>query len=142
MGPVLFADTYFFIARLWPRDAHHARAIAWGDYLLRTRRAVLTTEAVLWELLNAFAARKTRGLAYEAYRAIHADPSIEVIPAGDGSEARAVQLYADHHDKDWGITDCLSFVVMRQRGVAEPLTADKHFTQAGFTALLLHDPPP
>jgi uncharacterized protein len=102
---------------------------------------VLTTEAVLWELLNAFAARKTRGLAYEVYREIHADPSIEVTHAGEGSEARAIQLYADHHDKDWGITDCFSFVVMQQRGLAEALTADKHFTQADFTALLLHDSP-
>lgn len=140
MGPVLFADTYFFIARLWPRDQHHARAVAWEQYLLRNQLKVVTTEAVLWEILNALSHRRTRRLALDAYRAIHADPSIEVIGFDSAPTTDAIELYRDRDDKDWGITDCLSFAVMGQRGIAEALTADNHFTQAGFTGLLLQDP--
>jgi predicted nucleic acid-binding protein len=47
-----------------------------------------------------------------------------------------VELYAERPDKDWSLTDCISFVVMRHQGVTQALTGDHHFEQAGFTALL------
>src|SRR5437899_12166806 len=40
-------------------------------------------------------------------------------------------------DKEWGLTDCISFALMKQEGIAEALTADAHFRQAGCKALLL-----
>ena len=39
-------------------------------------------------------------------------------------------------DKEWGLIDCVSFVVMEYRGITEALTSDAHFEQAGFQALL------
>ena len=45
-------------------------------------------------------------------------------------------LYCRRPDKDWSLTDCVSFVVMQQRGLREAFTADRHFEQAGFVALL------
>jgi predicted nucleic acid-binding protein len=39
-------------------------------------------------------------------------------------------------DKEWGLTDCISFVVMQEQGLTDALTADHHFEQAGFTILL------
>jgi len=47
-----------------------------------------------------------------------------------------VELYAERPDKGWSLTDCISFVVMRQQGITQALTGDHHFEQAGFTALL------
>jgi predicted nucleic acid-binding protein len=35
-------------------------------------------------------------------------------------------------DKEWGLTDCISFVMMQERGLTTVLTVDKHFEQAGF----------
>ena len=49
---------------------------------------------------------------------------------------RGVALYAERPDKDWSLTDCISFVVMRTMDITEALTGDRHFEQAGFTALL------
>ena len=45
-------------------------------------------------------------------------------------------LYKIHRDKDWGLVDCISFVVMRPAGIQEALTFDQHFVQAGFRALM------
>jgi predicted nucleic acid-binding protein len=52
---------------------------------------------------------------------------------------RAFALYSAHRDKEWGLTDCVSFVVMREKGIADALTSDRHFVQAGFRALMRPD---
>ena len=48
----------------------------------------------------------------------------------------AIELYNNRPDKSWSLTDCTSFILMRSRGITQALTADRHFEQAGFTALL------
>lgn len=48
-------------------------------------------------------------------------------------------LYRARPDKDWSLTDCISFVLMKEQGIIEALSADAHFRQAGFTALLLKE---
>ena len=48
----------------------------------------------------------------------------------------ALALYDDRPDKRWGMTDCISFVVMRQRDLTVAVTADEHFAQAGFRTLM------
>jgi predicted nucleic acid-binding protein len=45
-------------------------------------------------------------------------------------------LYHLRPDKQWSLTDCISFLVMSEEGITEALTADHHFEQAGFVALL------
>jgi predicted nucleic acid-binding protein len=52
---------------------------------------------------------------------------------------RAVTLYAARIDKEWGVTDCISFVVMQERGLTAALTTDVHFQQAGFRVLLVEE---
>ena len=59
-----------------------------------------------------------------------------IIPADATLYQAGVDLYGQRSDKDWSLTDCISFVVMRQRGIVEALTGDHHFEQAGLIALL------
>jgi hypothetical protein len=49
---------------------------------------------------------------------------------------RGLDLFAGRSDKNWSLTDCISFVVMQDEGLTEALTGDSHFEQAGFKALL------
>ncbi len=49
---------------------------------------------------------------------------------------RGRELYRGRPDKEWSLTDCISFVVMRDEHLTEALTADRHFEQAGFKPLL------
>jgi predicted nucleic acid-binding protein len=49
---------------------------------------------------------------------------------------QAFAEYKKNQDKEWGLIDCVSFVVMRQEGIQQALTFDHHFEQAGFQALL------
>src|ERR1035441_7148382 len=70
------------------------------------------------------------------YRHIQLSPAIRVVPASRALLEEAIALYAARPDKDWPLTDCVSFVVMRDEGITQALTGDQHFEQAGFTALL------
>jgi uncharacterized protein len=45
-------------------------------------------------------------------------------------------FFSTRPDKEWSLTDCISFVVMNERGIGDALTNDHHFEQAGFQILL------
>ena len=62
-----------------------------------------------------------------------ADTVVGHVPA---AYQAGFDLFANRPDKDWSLTDCISFGVMTERGLTEALTADRHFEQAGFRAVL------
>ncbi len=67
---------------------------------------------------------------------LRASPRATIVPLGSQLLERGMQLMGERQDKDWSLTDCISFVVMKKHGIHDALTTDKHFEQAGFTALL------
>jgi predicted nucleic acid-binding protein len=128
-----FVDAGYWIALVNVRDEFHARARALASAL---RGPLVTTDAVLLEVGDALARLATRRFAVTLLQEIDAAHGIEVIPLNRSLYHRAFDLYAARLDKEWGLTDCISFVVMRDRGIPEALAADRHFVQAGFRALL------
>lgn len=138
---IRFADTSFWIAISQKSDQYHRRASAWSSYLTQENAFILTTEAVLWEWMNALANSATRRSTAEGYRRCHQDMQIEVVPFDVEMIAASARFYEARNDKDWSLTDCLSFLVMEQRRIPRALTTDHHFRQAGFESVLLEDPP-
>jgi hypothetical protein len=129
----VFADAFFYVALINRHDAFHARA---ADYARTYRGSVVTTEWVLAEVADALAASLTRRRVRTAFDQLSADPDTRIVGASSELFARGLELYDKRPDKEWSLTDCISFVVMKDQGIAEALTGDHHFTQAGFTALL------
>lgn len=127
-----FADTFFFLALLSDKDRAHGRAVE----ARASGRPIVTTEFVLLELGDHLCDRLNRRLFVELCSALHADPSVKVLPIRGDLFRRGYDLYANRPDKDWSLTDCISFVVMADRGISDALTGDHHFEQAGFRALL------
>ena len=64
------------------------------------------------------------------------DSLVTIVPADKRLYDSGIALYRDRPDKAWSLTDCISFVVMKERGISEALTGDHHFEQAGFVPLL------
>ena len=135
-----FADTAFWIAISSRRDQYHSQAAAWHQSVVRSASRIVTTEAVLWEWLNALSDASTRTIAVEGYHRVHADKGIEVVPFQPELTDAAIGLYRTRADKNWSLTDCLSFVVMERRTLTDALTTDRHFEQAGFKAKMLDHP--
>jgi predicted nucleic acid-binding protein len=138
---VLFADAVYWIAMTRRREQLRARSVQWKRWLDDYQGRLVTTEAIFWEWLNLLAAPVTRAQAAAGYRLCHADARVEVVPFAPARIQTAFELYQTRADKGWSLTDCLSFVVMRERRLTSALTSDHHFVQAGFRALLLEEPP-
>jgi hypothetical protein len=67
---------------------------------------------------------------------IEADSAVRVVAVDDGLFRERLDLFRQRPDKDWSLTDCISFVLMQRERMTQALTADHHFQQAGFVALL------
>jgi predicted nucleic acid-binding protein len=131
--PPIFLDTGYLLAVLNTRDKYHDRAVAVAATL---EPPFLTTEAVLVEVGNALSRLSTRKLGITALRTLRSDSEISLVPVGHNLFERGVELYSTRPDKEWGLTDCISFVVMRDSKLTEVVTTDHHFEQAGFHNLL------
>lgn len=129
----LFADTFYYLALLNRDDAAHDSAREFARTLTGSK---VTTAWVLTEIGDALAKPKQRGLFVGLLKRLRSDPTLTIIAASDELFGRGFDLYASRPDKGWSLTDCISFVVMREHGLTEALTADRHFSQAGFRALL------
>ncbi len=132
-----FADTVYWQALLDVRDGLHEAARVLAIKLKSDRVRIVTSEMVLTELLNALAKSELgRRLATDLVRSLNADANVEVVPNAECPFAPAFEFYARRPDKQWGHTDCSSFIIMQNRGIYYALTHDHHFTQAGFSILL------
>jgi uncharacterized protein len=129
----LFADTFFFFAFLNADDGAHREAAAFFDAF---DGELVTTEWVLIELADGLAGTADRQIFVDFHRALRDDPAVKCIPASDGLFSAGIGLYAARPDKEWSLTDCISFVVMQREGLTDVLTGDHHFEQAGFRILL------
>ena len=133
----VFLDTSFIIALENRDDPLHQRAKELDRKLLAAGCPLMLHWGILLEIGDGYAriGRRTKALALLA-KFTHED-GYRVCPITEALFEQALVLYQDRPDKDWGLTDCVSFTLMRQEGVTEALSADAHFRQAGFMPILL-----
>jgi predicted nucleic acid-binding protein len=134
--PEVFLDTAFALALANPNDVLHGRTTILADQLEAAHTRLITTRAILLEIGNSLAKLRYRAASVQLLQSLETDPNVEIIPLSDDLYERAFQLYQQRPDKEWSLTDCISFVVMQDRGLTHALTPDKHFQQAGHRALL------
>ncbi len=132
----IFLDTAYAIAVITPSDDFHVQAVSLAYKLKAAGTRLITTQAILLEIGNAFSKHRYRQNTIDLLDSLEADPNIKIIQISKSLYLQAFQLFKERSDKEWGLTDCVSFVVMQQRRITQALTADKHFEQAGFQALL------
>lgn len=129
----IFADSYFFFALLNPSDSAHAKAM---DFCRQNHGPLATTAWVLTELADGLAVTPRRQAFRRLLDDFEANRANLIVPANVETFEKGVDLYDTRPDKQWSLTDCISFVVMKEEEIDDALTGDHHFEQAGFRALL------
>jgi uncharacterized protein len=128
----LFADTFYFVALLNSRDAAHIKAVQFDA----SERSLVTTAWVLTEVGNASSSPENRQAFLRLLDMLRSSPDVIILGPNQELFERGLELYRRRPDKEGSVTDCISFESMRDAGITEALTCDRHFEQAGFRALL------
>jgi predicted nucleic acid-binding protein len=139
MPETVFWDTAAFVALGNAGDELHQAAVEVSQELAQNQAHVLTTDAVLTEVANAFSRVAWRPIAWRLIEAMQQSVTIQVatiVYVDVDLWQRGWQLYRARADKNWGLTDCISFAVMTDYGIQRVFTYDHHFEQAGFVRLL------
>ena len=128
----IFVDTSFVIALINANDQYHNQAQALSYRF--DKSSLVTTDAVLLEIGNALA-KDFREEAIETIRVFRTARNTKIVEISASLFEKGFETFQKYDDKDWGLVDCISFVVMWEAGVVEALTFDSDFNQAGFTIL-------
>jgi uncharacterized protein len=128
-----FADTYYWLALANRKDAGHQRA---SEFARNYSGQTVTTEWVLTEVVDGLSPTRHRHLVQRLRQLWATDQNLTIVAASHDLFEHGLDLFCKRLDKQWPLTDCISFVVMRDFGVTDALRADHHFDQAGFIPLL------
>jgi uncharacterized protein len=139
MAEQVFVDTAAWIALVNKHDILHLPARQVMDRLRQQKFSLVTTEFVLLEVADALSTPSLRPRTVDFVDSLlqfPQTPVLRVIPVSRDLWLKGWELYKLRMDKEWGLTDCTSFVVMRQEQITQAFTSDRHFAQAGFVNLL------
>ncbi len=126
-------DTSFVVAMVNQRDENHEKAVRLSVEF--DRRPTLITDSILLEIGNSLA-KDFKVEAVAAIEGFFKSYEVMVVRLDETLFSKAFDLYRFQNDKTYGLVDCISFVVMREHGITDALTHDRHFVQAGFRALM------
>lgn len=129
----MLIDTSGWLCLYHKDEQEHGEAVE----LYRNVKTRITTNYVLAEFVPL---AQTRGFPrmqnIKFTEKILDSAEIEIIWVSEVLHRQAVALLRDRADKLYSLCDAVSFVLMRERGISESLTTDKHFQQEGFVRLL------
>lgn len=129
MPESVFVDTGYILALVNENDQYHVQAAALSGQF--DGRPIVVTDAVLLKIGNALF-RMDRDAAVQIIEELRESPGVTVVNLTPELFESAFDLYRNHTDKQWGLVDCVSFVVMRRMDLKVALAFDQLFVQAGF----------
>jgi predicted nucleic acid-binding protein len=130
-----FLDTGYVIALETSDDQNHEQAQEHWQGLLRQQPRLVTTSYVFDEIVTFFNRRGRHAKAVEVGERLLGSVSVEMIHVEHELFQAGWRYFQQRADKRYSLTDCISFVVMERAGIAEALSFDRHFEQAGFKRL-------
>lgn len=136
MKQAVFVDTSAWLALINEADTDHLKVRAIRDKLLHSKKSFLVTNYIIIEIANSLCKARWRTRAVKLINSIYATEFIEVIEIDKGIYDEAWDMYSSRNDKEWSLTDCTSFVVMKKYDIRDAFTNDHHFEQSGFNILI------
>ncbi|SRR6266511_3862613 len=137
MASEIFIDTSGFYALLVKGDDCHSRAVEFMHRASKNEQRFVTTDYVLDETATLLKARAKRGVVSRFFESVFASRACRMVWMDGDRFDRTRALFLKNLENRWSLTDCTSFVVMKELRLREALTKDQHFRAAGFVALLV-----
>lgn len=132
---MIFVDAGPFIAKSAQRDQFHDRAIDYWSTLAGNREPLLTSNLVLSEALTLLARKTEYQWAAETARIVYECGLFTILRPEPADETAALGYFEKYADQHVSFTDCVSFALMRRKGIRRVFTFDRHFVLAGFEAV-------
>jgi len=129
----VFVDTGYLLALEIANDQHHQAATRHWQGVVTALPRLLTTSYVFDEVVTFFNSRGAHAKAVQVGNNLLQSPSTQLIHVDTALFYEGWTYFQRHHDKDYSLTDCISFLVMQKLGVRTAFAFDQHFVQAGFT---------
>lgn len=128
----VFLDTGYVLALELSNDQNHRIASKHWRSLKKRLPLLVTTSYVFDEVVSYFNSRGHHAKAVEVGNRLLTSPSVQFVQVDEGLFRESWHYFQQHQDKDYSLTDCISFVVMKSWGLKTAFAFDQHFVQAGF----------
>ena len=132
----VFVDTVAWVALINDKDTFHKRSIEIIKQLYRQNCILITTELIILEVANELRNPIYRNRVVKYINDLKKNKNVMIIPENTEFFQKGWLLYSTRDDKEWSLTDCISFIVMQEGSITEAFTNDHHFEQAGFIKLI------
>jgi predicted nucleic acid-binding protein len=133
VGHSVFVDTGYLLALERRTDENHRRALEhWRSLRGQGLPRLVTSTYVFDEVVTYLNSRGLHTSAVKMGKRLLESSSVELVRVGDDIFHAAFGLFEERPDKRYSLTDCVSFVLMRERGISVALAFDRHFEQEGF----------
>jgi len=130
----VFVDTSAYFALTDLQDANHGLAVAVHERLVAGRWRLFTTNFVVAETHALLLARLGRAVGTTVLQRIDRSATT-IVRIALADERRARDIISRYDDKDFSLTDAMSFAVMERLQIPVAFTFDRDFTQYGFQVL-------
>jgi uncharacterized protein len=129
----VFVDTGYLLALELTNDQHHQAATRHWQGVVTALPRLVTTSYVFDEVVTFFNSRGQHTKAIQVGNNLLLSPSVQLIHVDTALFYEGWAYFQRHQDKDYSLTDCISFLVMQKLGIGTAFAFDQHFVQAGFT---------
>ncbi|ELR97286.1 type II toxin-antitoxin system VapC family toxin [Gloeocapsa sp. PCC 73106] len=135
MKNIYFLDTSYILALEIRNEGVHQQVLKnWAD-LAKTKPFLVTTTYIFDEVVTFLNSRNFHYKAVEVGNRLLESNDIDLVEIGKNLFNQGWEYFQKHQDKSYSLTDCLSFILMKERKIVTALTLDNHFLQAGFETL-------
>ena len=132
----VFVDSVAWIALINKSDNFHEQSNEVKRQLENDKCNLITTEFILLEVANELSSPSIRDKVVRYINGLKHLSNLTIIKANNELFQLGWLLYSKRLDKEWSLTDCISFVIMQRDGMTQAFTNDHHFEQAGFIKLI------
>ena len=131
----VFVDTGVWYAMADKSDQFHKKTITYIKKLISNNVSFITTNLVIHETVMLLSRRLSKKAAITFLDMVYSEDHIEIIENDEIIEQKAYKIFKKFTDQDFSITDCISFVVLKEKRIKKVLTFDKHFKTMKFVVI-------